>query len=87
MNNCYLWIREQQQQHAEEEPNVEEEQDRSLHVVEVCLPTVRQPFQQFDQVKFVIEMLSVFCFDPLIIPKKERRNRTSLIGRDLSVEK
>jgi hypothetical protein len=50
MNNCYLWMREQQQQHAEEEPNVEEEQDRSLHVVEVCLPTVRQPFQQFDQV-------------------------------------
>jgi hypothetical protein len=44
MNNCYLWMREQQ-----EETNVEE-QDRSLHVVEVCLPTVRQPFQLFDQV-------------------------------------
>ena len=32
-----------------EETDVEE-RDRSLHVVEVCLPTVRQPFQLFDQV-------------------------------------
>lgn len=55
MNNCYLWMRD----HGEE---YVEEQDRSLQVIEVSWPTVRQPFQ-IDQVLSSFIYGFSACFD------------------------